>query len=156
MAVDSVPVDIYKRSSILKSGWFSAALTSEGLMHSVLCSIALHRYAMGLGPFLDISYHKARAVSAVNAMLSDPESRTSDANIGAVFNLMCVEESLNQPLIKHNETKEGEELDQRIIHLNGLKEMVRMRGGIGALESKTLAGFMMRFESPLQKRTDFD
>ena len=65
-----------------------------GFMHSLLCQAALHRHYCGKEGLDTIIYHRSQAVTAINFALSSPEldDVISDANIGAVFNLLTIEE----------------------------------------------------------------
>jgi hypothetical protein len=113
-------------------------------MHSLLCTTALHLYFVGKGSFVSVDYHRAQAIADINANLSDPTRRVSDENIAAVFNLLCVEESLETlPALKRRH-KSGSDMSQRLIHLNGLKQMVDLRGGLGNLRSnRCLEAFIL-------------
>jgi hypothetical protein len=114
-------------------------------MHSLLCTAALHLYMVGRGSIETILYHRAQAISAINAAISNPHVNAglSDANIGAVFNLLTVEESLQIPLFVQ-ESLEEEQPNQRAIHENGLKRMVQLRGGLTAMSSnRILQAFML-------------
>jgi hypothetical protein len=113
-------------------------------MHSLLCAAALHLYIVGKGSSFSIVYHKAQAVAAINAALSDPELGISDANIAAVFNLLCVEESLLMPFFHDESWGEAEGPNQRMIHLNGLRRMVELRGGLRAIRThRVLQAFIL-------------
>jgi hypothetical protein len=122
----------------MRSEWFGTALNNAGFMHSLLCTAALHMYVVGRCPIATVFYHKTKAIEAINAAISDPDLSLgiSDANIGAVFNLLCVEESLLNPFFKQ-EAGEGQ-LNQREIHLNGLRRMLQMRGGLKAINSNRI------------------
>ena len=145
MAPGSVAVDIRHKSDLVRYHWFGTAMSNPGFMHSLLCTIALHMYVMGRGTFQTLDYHKSQAIAAINAAISnpDPEIRISDANIGAVFNLLCVEESLTLPQFQH-ERSEEEGPSQRMIHLNGLLKMVELRGGLRNINSnRCLQAFIL-------------
>jgi len=62
-----------------------------------------------------------------------------------VFNLLSVEESLLLPVFQGQLGEDGEEEpNQRMIHLNGLKRMVELRGGLGAIKSnRCLQAFIL-------------
>lgn len=86
-----------------------------------------------------ILYHRAQAIAAVNAAISSSnlDAAISDANIGAVFNLLTVEEALTLPFFDDEQLGE-EHLDQRAIHQSGLQKMVQLRGGLMALSSNRI------------------
>jgi hypothetical protein len=138
MAPSTIPIDIRQKSSLMRSDWFGTALSNAGFMHSLLCTAALHLYFVGRGSMDTIVYHKTQAIAAINSAISDPNPNLgiSDANIGAVFNLLCVEESLLWPGLPQ-ETIE-QKLNQREIHLNGLRRMVQLRGGLTAISSNRI------------------
>lgn len=143
MAPGTIAVDFRHRSDLVQHHWFGTAMSNPGFMQSLLCTIALHMYVMGRGSFSDLVYHKTKAITAVNAALSDREAATSDANIGAVFNLLCVEESLPMAIFQR-ENSDEEQPNQRQIHLNGLRKMVEIRGGLRNMNSnRCLQAFIL-------------
>jgi hypothetical protein len=84
--------------------------------------------------FDDPLYYKARAISEVNSMLSDPTTMIDDNNIAAVFMLLCIEESQLVPGSNAEKDADWTEL-QRTIHQNGLRTMIQQKGGLAALSS---------------------
>jgi hypothetical protein len=145
MAPGVIAVDFRNRSTLMRSEWFGTAIDNAGFMHSLLCTTALHLYFFGRGSIDSILYHRAEAITAINAALSHPDGNVgiSDANIGAVFNLLTVEESLLSPIFGQERLDE-DQLDQRAIHLNGLRKMVQLRGGLMAMGSnRVLQAFML-------------
>ncbi|KAL6159907.1 hypothetical protein ACJQWK_05765 [Exserohilum turcicum] len=139
MAPGIIAVDIRHRSTLMKSDWFGTAITNQGFMHSLLSTIALHAYVFGKGTIDAILYHRAQAIAAVNAAILTPEG-ISDANIGAVFNLLTVEESLLLPTFRLDE----DHMAQLQIHQKGLQRMVQLRGGLGAIKTnRILQAFML-------------
>jgi hypothetical protein len=139
MAPGTIAVDIRHKSDLMRSDWFGTAMSNPGFMHSLLCTAALHLYVVGRGSIDTIFHHKAQAIASINYAISnpDPNLRISDANIGAVFNMLCVEESLLLPFFRQ-ETSEEEQLNKREIHLNGLRRMVQLRGGLTAITSNRI------------------
>ncbi|KAF2187620.1 hypothetical protein K469DRAFT_685519 [Zopfia rhizophila CBS 207.26] len=145
MAPGTIAVDIRHKSDLMRSDWFGTAMSNPGFMHSLLCTAALHLYIVGKGSFDSILYHKAQAIAAINSAISDPDPvlGISDANIGAVFNLLCVEESLLLPIFQ-SERSDEDQPNQRMIHLNGLRRMVELRGGLKAIKSnRVLQAFIL-------------
>jgi hypothetical protein len=139
MAPGIIAVDIRHRSTLMKSDWFGTAISNPGFMHSLLSTIALHAYVFGKGTMDAILYHRAEAIAAVNAAILTPEG-ISDANIGAVFNLLTVEESLLLPGFELNEDHAA----QLKIHKTGLQRMVQLRGGLRAIKTnRILQAFML-------------
>ena len=120
-------------------------------MHSLLCTVALHLYIFGRGSVDTILYHRAQAIAAINTAISDPDSAVgiSDANIGAVFNLLTVEEGLMLPLFEQERLDEDHP-NQRAVHLDGLRRMVHLRGGLRAVKSnRILQAFILWCVTPL-------
>ena len=139
MAPGIIAVDIRHRSTLMKSDWFGTAICNQGFMHSLLATIALHAYVFGKGTIDAILYHRAQAIAAVNAAILTPDG-VSDANIGAVFNLLTVEESLLLPTFRLDE----DHMAQLQIHQRGLQRMVQLRGGLGAITTnRILQAFML-------------
>jgi len=137
MAPVAIAVDFKHKSNLMNSDWFGGALRDAGFMHSLLCTAALHRYIVGRGPVDAIYHHRAQAIAAINQAISSPypNSRISDENIGAVFNLLSVEESL--PYFDEGH-RDAESADQREIHFKGLRSMVQLRGGLNAIKSNRI------------------
>ncbi|KAF2013347.1 hypothetical protein BU24DRAFT_235760 [Aaosphaeria arxii CBS 175.79] len=155
MAPTTIPLDFRNKSNLMRSDWFGTAMNNSGFMHSLLCTAALHMFVFGKGSFDTIHYHKAQAIAAVNAAISDPDPLLgiSDANIGAVFNLLCVEESL--PHLRQLDP--GEEMpNQRQIHLDGLRRMVQLRGGLKAIHSNRILQAFILWHSTAHAIAAFD
>jgi hypothetical protein len=145
MAPSVIAVDFRRRSTLMKSEWFGTAISSPAFMHSLLCTAALHRFVVGRGSIDTILYHRTQAISAINTAISTPDVNIgiSDANIGAVFSLLTVEEYLASPLFEQ-EPIDHDHRHQFDVHMNGLKRMVQLRGGILALHSnRVLQAFML-------------
>jgi hypothetical protein len=136
MAPVAIAVDARNKHDLMRFHWFGAAIESSAFMHSLLCTIALHQYYVGRGSVDAIFYHKAEAIASVNSALLDKDLKVavSDANIGAVFNLLCVEENLNSAIFDKKKP-DNEQPGQRAMHLNGMRRMIQMRGGL--MEIKT-------------------
>lgn len=139
MAPGIIAVDVRNRSTLMRSDWFGTAMGHPGFMHSLLCTVALHLYIFGRGTVDTILYHRAQAIAAINAAISSPDTNAgiSDANIGAVFNLLTVEESLQLPQFEQAQLQEDQP-KQRAIHLNGLGRMIQLRGGLMAINSNRI------------------
>lgn len=139
MAPTVLAVDVRHRSTLMRSDWFGTAISDSGFMHSLLCTAALHMYVFGRGSIETILHHRAQAIAAVNTAISHPDVSIgiSDANIGAVFNLLTVEESLVLPHFERERLDE-EHVDQREVHMNGLRRMIQLRGGLMAINSNRI------------------
>jgi hypothetical protein len=133
-----LPMDLHHSATSTTAQWVSKSLQSETsapFTYAMITSSALHLQAMGASNAETALYYKGRAISEINASLSDPNTSIDDSNITAVFMLLCMEESQLVPV----EGKAGDEADwnelHRQIHLNGLKTMIQQRGGLAALSS---------------------
>jgi hypothetical protein len=145
MAPGVIAIDFRHRSTLMRSDWFGTAMSNTGFMHSLLSTAALHLYMSGRGSIDTILHHRAQAIAAINAAISHPDVNVgiSDANIGAVFNLLAVEEGLLLPAFEQEGLGE-DQFAQRAIHMNGLRRMVQLRGGLGAMNSnRVLQAFML-------------
>ena len=114
-----MPVTLGRQPEIVQSNWLSPSLANGAFMHSLLCVSALHFYMTHSG------------------------SSPGDANMAAVFNLLCVEETMFLPTFK----QEGElarDSAHRDVHLRGLLRMVELRGGVRNLENRCLQAFIVR------------
>jgi len=81
---------------------------------------------------LDPEAYKWRAMSEVNSLLSDPRTSSNDATIAAVLILLAIEEaSLSDPKRRGDERKCSMSVNEA--HHNGLRTMIRQRGGLVAL-----------------------
>jgi hypothetical protein len=153
MAPGIIAVDIRHRSTLMKSDWFGTAISNPGFMHSLLCTAALHSYIVGKGSLETILHHRAQAIAAVNAAISHPDASIgiSDANIGAVFNLLTVEEGLMSSFFDQERLDEDQPT-QRAIHMNGLRRMLHLRGGLMEIKSnRILQAFILWCVTSLPK-----
>lgn len=150
MAPGIIGVDIRRKSTLMRSDWFGTALKDKAFMHSLLCTAALHMFVFGKGTVKSIIHHRAKAISAVNKTLSmqDPTVQFSDANIGAVFNLLTVEEGLRMPHFK-DKLPYDEQPNATTMHLNGLQEMLKLRGGLQAVATNRLLQAFILWYVPL-------
>lgn len=139
MVPGTIALDVRNKSDLMRSHWFGTAVANPGFMHSLLCTAALHQYVVGRGTVATILYHRAKAIGAINSAISNPDPSVgiSDANIGAVFNLLTVEESLASPLFDQDRP-DDDQPNQRGIHLNGLRRMVQLRGGLMAINTNRI------------------
>ena len=135
-------MDVQNRSTLalMNSSWVNTAICNVAFMHSFLCTTALHLYITGKGNSETILRHHDKAVSAVSNALSSADQRAhvSDANIGAVFNLLTIAESIDSlPQFEHLRRDE-QRSNQRALHLDGLRKMIQMRGGLHGLNSNRI------------------
>lgn len=155
--------------------WLAPSLFHSGFMHAMLCLTALHLALMsGRGSssatspgasrrplstatarYLTlVAEHRIRAIESIrdNLGAGDQARALSDDNIAAVFNLLCVEENLFRPEFFDSDAADRPELrqlrpdhSQRVAHLNGIRRMIRLRGGVAGLGSaRALQSFLIR------------
>jgi hypothetical protein len=156
MAPGSIPIDIHGKSDKLRSIWFKTALNSEACLHAVLTGAAGHLYFLGACPKETLVHHKARTVVAVNNSLSDPTLGVEDANIAAVFSLLCIEEIMRPVFIHAEEADYIEGAQQRDIHLDGLLRMVQLRGGLRNLGSNPVVQSFLLWHATQHAIASFD
>jgi hypothetical protein len=71
-------------------------------------------------------------MSEVNALLANPRTSTSDVTIAAVLMLLAIEEAdLADPKRKGDDRRCSMSVNEA--HHNGLRTMLRQRGGLAAL-----------------------
>lgn len=137
-----VPVDQHQSSNRATTNWISkGVLSSTGapFIYAIFTASALYRLATGSGNPQDVLQYKISAISEINKQLNDRSAQIDDNNIAAVFMLLCIEEGA----VSSDEDIEWATL-QRRLHLEGLKTMIRQRGGLFALNSnKCLQTFIL-------------
>ncbi|KAH7038288.1 uncharacterized protein B0I36DRAFT_359872 [Microdochium trichocladiopsis] len=138
-------------SATIQAHWIVPSLQQSAFMHAMLGLIALQLSILqpqqtkfrGL-----VQYHKMQAIKKVQQGLNDPGQAVSDENLAAVFNLMCIEENLFLPEVPQTAELHADQR-QRVAHMNGLKEMIRLRGGVhGLASSKMLQHLIVRHTVP--------
>lgn len=138
-------------SGTIHAHWIVPSLQQSGFMHAMLSLIALQLSI--LQPHQTkyrslVQHHKMQAIQKVQQGLADPVQAVSDENLAAVFNLMCIEENLFLPEVPQTEELHADQR-QRVAHMNGLKEMIRLRGGVhGLASSKMLQHLIVRHTVP--------
>jgi hypothetical protein len=75
----------------------------------------------------DMLSYKTEAIRHIQKLLMNPKTRVDDNNIAAVFMLLCIEEG-------RASDRAPEAQAQMVAHLNGLKMMMKLRGGLASLE----------------------
>ncbi|UPX11614.1 uncharacterized protein EKO05_0002211 [Ascochyta rabiei] len=160
MAPGIIGVDTRCRSNLMRSDWFATALSNAGFMHSLLCTAALHMFVSGRGRgnVEAILHHRAETIVAVNKAISSTEDHTvhsSDENLGAVFNLLTVEESLASPYFR-DKIPCDEQSNATTTHLNGLRDMLSLRGGLGAVNRNRILQAFILWHSTAHAIAAFD
>lgn len=132
-ALSFVPVDKHHTSNKAITNWISKSIlspTGASFIYVLFTAGALHRQAMGASNAHDVLQYKISAIGEINKQLSDGSSQVDDNNIAAVFMLLCIEEGA----VSSDQDVEWAQI-QRQLHLDGLKTMIKQRGGLSALKS---------------------
>ncbi|OCL05404.1 hypothetical protein AOQ84DRAFT_379623 [Glonium stellatum] len=104
----------------LKLAWLSMATKDEAYFHALISQFTAHFSLIHQrGDPMEALTHRMEAVKLVNARLGDPDLEASDGTVSAVA-CMANYEAGNGTLVSVQ------------IHMNGLEQMVKMRGGLDA------------------------
>lgn len=127
-------------------------------MHSLLSVIAVQQCIMDPArPTEDILYHRLQAINAVQSNLADKTQALSDENIAAVLNLLCVEENvLVAAMVSPSGHKIKPDPAQRRVHMDGLRQMIQLRGGIQSLNKLRCLQSLLIRHTGAQAVTSFD
>lgn len=90
--------------------------------------------ALGQSSYYAVLQYKSAAITELNTTISDPVLGVTDGNIGAVFTLLCVDESFPLPSATQCPHTNPDGVSQRNMHLQGLKQMIQVRGGLMSLK----------------------
>ncbi|MCJ1405081.1 hypothetical protein MMC11_008307 [Xylographa trunciseda] len=115
----------------------SYAVTDEALMHAFLSTFALYRGDLLQQGHDDHSYmrERASAINLINSRLEILHLAVADTTIATVAVLAANEQV-------------GGNLDEAIIHSNGLRRMISLRGGMGALPSNPVLRVLIDWVLP--------
>lgn len=130
LAVDIPELDHDGPSGLLRSRWFPMALTEPATSAVILLTAGSH-YAMmkaGTKHAKQLLLMKTEALNNINDMLRDPLRGLTDQAIAAVAKLASYEAMFGSK-------------ETYLVHMNGLKRMIRLRGG---MESLGLGGLLTR------------
>ncbi|KAF2241626.1 hypothetical protein BU26DRAFT_525126 [Trematosphaeria pertusa] len=129
-----IPLDRHQASKPLTTEWVANSILSASgapFIYAVLTSSALYSQATGAANPLDVLHYKTETIREIHTLFDNPRRRVDDSNIAAVFMLLCLEES---QLVGREDQEDAEWSElQRRKHLNGLKKMIELRGGLAAL-----------------------
>ncbi|KAL6691744.1 hypothetical protein J3F84DRAFT_397515 [Trichoderma pleuroticola] len=118
--------------------WLQPSFSHPAFIHAILSLTVLQLAAVQPQRRNHYSgltlHHRGRAIIAVQHNLADLTVAISDENIAAVFNLLCVEESMFLPIFTATSLFKPD-INQRQAHMRGLKETIRLRGGVHGLGS---------------------
>ncbi|KAK4159960.1 hypothetical protein QBC43DRAFT_326172 [Cladorrhinum sp. PSN259] len=143
------------QSDLTQKYWVTISFSHSGFMHSILCLASLqlavaqpHQSTVLLERFM---YHRLQAIQQIQSALADSNRAISDENIATVFQMLCIEENLflhaGDGLAAHPGWRYLQpDKAQREAHLDGLKRMLALRGGLEALcEMRGLQAFVIRW-----------
>ncbi|KAH7401039.1 hypothetical protein DE146DRAFT_736001 [Phaeosphaeria sp. MPI-PUGE-AT-0046c] len=145
-----IPIDPHKSAGDLAMQWIKGCIQSPvgaPFIYAVLTSSARAAH-------LDSEKYKWRAMSAVNGLLSNPRTSTNDCTISAVLVLLAIEEAdLADP------RRQGDERECSLMvndaHHNGLRTMIRQRGGLAALSGNRVLQVCLLMHSTAQAITTY-
>lgn len=101
--------------------WLSTAIANSALFHVTLYICSVHLDGIrGKRQSAESLFYKTKAIRVLNEILRDPTKATSDETISAVMLLGNVLSIIGEP-------------EEVSAHLNGLQQMVNLRGGIDRL-----------------------
>jgi hypothetical protein len=123
-----LPIDPYKSCEKIAKSWMTNCVQSPIAAPFIYAMLTSSARAARLDP----EVYKWRAVSEVNGLLSNSHTNTNDTTIAAVLVLLANEEAdLADP--KRQGDKRECSLLVNEAHQNGLRTMIRQRGGLAAL-----------------------
>ncbi|RMJ15282.1 hypothetical protein CDV36_005086 [Fusarium kuroshium] len=116
----------------LKNDWIRPSLNHAASTHAILAFTAL-RLSMARP---DVPYYirfaerqRLLAIMAMRRSLEHSNEATCNENLTAVYNLICFEETLFLPSLSHSRDKALQpDYTQLKAHINGLRQMVALRG----------------------------
>lgn len=146
---EMTPITGKIRVDQINRDWLQPSFSHPAFMHAILSLTALQLAAVQpqrRDHYTGLTlHHRGRAITAVQHNLADSTLAISDENIAAVFNLLCVEENMFLPIFTTTSLFKPD-VNQRQAHLQGLKEMIRLRGGVHGLGSfKPLQHLLIRY-----------
>ncbi|KAF2809470.1 uncharacterized protein BDZ99DRAFT_463264 [Mytilinidion resinicola] len=109
-----------------EGSFFAFAISDATILNAILTMVAQHFHlSHGMDETAEVSYYRNEAIRMINQRLVAGDAPPDDALIGAVALLANCETS--------NGSAEGSS-----IHINGLNQMVQLRGGILAFEENAV------------------
>ncbi|KAH7403648.1 hypothetical protein BKA64DRAFT_669617 [Cadophora sp. MPI-SDFR-AT-0126] len=121
--LDQVYTGSDPRLKTFRDFWLSTALKDPATFHQFLSNVSLNLYQIqGLTRSKTVSVeHHAIALRTVNSILSDPTCNTTDAMISSIVNFVCY-------------CVCREDLAGFDVHIDGLANIIRLRGGMQTLD----------------------
>lgn len=123
-----IPVDLHRSSSNAAKHWISSCIQNANGAPFIYAALTSSARAVGLNS----EAYKWQAISEVNKLLSDSRTSTDDTTIATVLVLLALEESDLADQRRQGSDREWS-LSANEAHLNGLRTMIRQRGGLAAL-----------------------
>ncbi len=125
-----LPVDLHKTASLAATDWISRCIQSPNGAPYIYAALTASARAVGL----NCEAYKWQAITEINKLLSDPKTSTDDTTIASVLILLALEESdLANPERQGSDRERS--LTANSAHRNGLRTMIRQRGGLAALHT---------------------
>ncbi|KAH7088523.1 hypothetical protein FB567DRAFT_620959 [Paraphoma chrysanthemicola] len=145
-----IPLDICRSSENAALSWVSACLQSP--IGSPFIYAALTSSCRGAQ--LNPDTYKWRAMSEINGLLSNSRTNTNDVTIAAVLILLAIEEAdLANPKRTGYDRRCSIMVNEA--HYNGLKTMIKQRGGLSALGDNKCLQVCLLMHSIAQSITTF-
>jgi hypothetical protein len=123
-----IPLDIHGTASALTTRWASDCIQSPLGAQFIYMALNSSARSTNINP----ESFKWLAVAEVNKLLSNTKTGTNDTTIATVLMLLAHEESDLSNLSKESDEREWC-ISANNAHLNGLKMMIQLRGGLAAL-----------------------
>lgn len=122
VAVEIPDIDGPNDRGLLRRIWFPLAMTEAATMYAVLLMAASHYCIVNpsKAALVDLLHLKARALSEINAALTNPKRAITDSMIGAVMKMAAYEAIFGDSAVFN-------------AHMKGLQMMLKIRGGLSTL-----------------------
>ncbi|KAF2025257.1 hypothetical protein EK21DRAFT_104070 [Setomelanomma holmii] len=145
-----IPIDPYRSSEGAALSWATACIQSPIGAPFIYAALTSSSRAAQV----ESEIYKWRAMSEVNGLLSDLRTSTNDVTIAAVLMLLAIEEAdLADPRRRGDDRESSVSVDDA--HHNGLKTMIRQRGGLAALSRNRCLQVCLLMHSVAQSITTF-
>ncbi|RDW89227.1 hypothetical protein BP6252_01259 [Coleophoma cylindrospora] len=121
-------------ATALRESWFAIGIIDVASFHQLLAGAASYYRFLRTGnaevESQDAIAHHANSLSLVNDRITHDHAVTSDGTIGAIIGFACYYNRVG-------------DFEKWLSHLAGLKEIVRLRGGIDSLNSNQHLRFLL-------------
>ena len=149
--------DRYGNTPPFRDAWLPVGMMDPAAFHQVLSNAAMNlaslRASGNVPETLESLRHHARAVQLVNTRISNRSFATTDGLIGAVIGFACY--SVSYPCFGGERIPTHTSFQHAIgdyagwhMHMDGIKEMLRLRGGLETLDSNRLVRMVLTWYVP--------